>query len=147
MIKSYRDYLIGAEVVIETDCLPILRMMRCCMIPDVAMLRWVAYIKSLNSEVRHISGKDNAVADMLSRARFGDDTTDSDNEEVSEDYFASEHICRVNVFREFREEEYEGESLMIGKMLQEAEDSTNDKGKPRSEGRRGKSKSSSWKTD
>ena len=32
------------------------------------------------------------------------------NEEVSEDYFASEHICRVNVIREFREEEYEGET-------------------------------------
>ena len=72
-IKSDRDYLIGAEVVIETDCLPILGMMRCCTIPDVAMLRWM--------EVRHISGKDNAVADMLSRARFGDDITESDNEE------------------------------------------------------------------
>ena len=46
-----------------------------------------------NPEVRHFSGKDNAVADMLSRARFGDDITKSDNEEVSEDYFASEHIC------------------------------------------------------
>ena len=73
------------------------------------------------------SGKDNAVADMLSRARFGDDIAESDNEEVSEDYFASEHICRVSVMREFRETEYEGESLMIGKMLQEIEDSTNDK--------------------
>ena len=66
---------------------------------------------------------------MLSRARFGDDITESDNEEVSEDYFASEHICRVHVIREFREEEYEGETLMIGKMLQEVEDSTNDKGR------------------
>ena len=28
-IKSDRDYLIGAEVVIETDCLLILEMMRC----------------------------------------------------------------------------------------------------------------------
>ena len=104
-IKSDRDYLIGAEVVIETDCLPILRMMRCCTIPDVAMLRWIAYV-SLNPEVQHISGKDNAVADMLSRAWFGDDITELDNEEVSEDYFTSEHICRVNVIRELREEEY-----------------------------------------
>ena len=45
--KSNRDYLIGAEVVIETDCLLILGMMRCCTIPDVAMLRWIAYVKSL----------------------------------------------------------------------------------------------------
>ena len=88
---------------------------------------WIAYVKSLNPEVRHISGKDNAVADMLSRARFGDDITESDNEEVSEDYFASEHICRGKVIKEFREEEYEGESLMIGKMVQDIEDSTNNK--------------------
>ena len=36
-IKSDQDYLIGAEVVIETDYLSILGMMRCCMIPNVAM--------------------------------------------------------------------------------------------------------------
>ena len=35
--------------------------------------------------------------------RFGDNITESDNEEVFDDYFASEHICRVNVIREFRE--------------------------------------------
>ena len=63
------------------------------------MLRWIAYVKSLNSEVQHISGKDNTVLDMLSRARFGDDVAESDNEEVSEAYFTSEHTCRVNVIR------------------------------------------------
>ena len=69
-IKSDRDYLIGAKVLIETNCLAILGMMRCCTILDVAMLRWIAYVKSLNPDVRHISGKDNAVADMLSRAHM-----------------------------------------------------------------------------
>ena len=88
------------------------------------MLRWIAYVKSLNPEVR-----DNTVADMLSRARYGDDITESDNEEVSEGYFASEHICRVDVIREFREEEYEVESLMIDKMLQEIKESSDDKEK------------------
>ena len=82
------------------------------------MLRWIAYVKLLNPDVRHISGKDNAVVDMLSRARFGDDITESDNEEVSENYFTSEHICLVNIIQEFREEEYEGESLLTGKVLQ-----------------------------
>ena len=115
---------------IDMDCLPILEMMRCCTILDVAMLIWISYVKSLNPDVRHISGKDNAVAaDMLSRSQFGDDIAESDNEEGSEDYFASEHICRVNIIQEFREEEYEGESLMIGKVLQEIEESTNDKGR------------------
>jgi hypothetical protein len=47
---------------------------------------------------------------MLSRARFGDDITESDNEEVPEDYLGSEHICRVSVMRKFRETEYEGKA-------------------------------------
>ena len=65
-IKSDRDYLIGARVMIEMDCLPILEMMQCCTIPDVAMLTWwIAYVNSLNPEVRHISGKDNVVADKF----------------------------------------------------------------------------------
>jgi hypothetical protein len=41
---------------------------------DLAMLRWIAYIKSLNPEIRHISRKDNAMADMLSRARFDNES-------------------------------------------------------------------------
>ena len=67
-VKVDRDYLIGAEVIIETDCLPILGIIANCDIPDQAMLRWCIYIRSINPEVRHISGNRNAVADMLSRA-------------------------------------------------------------------------------
>ena len=79
-----------------------------------------------------------------SRARFGDDIGKSDNEEVSEDYFASEHICRVNVIKEFREDEYEGETLMIGRCYKRSRSQqTIKKGEPRSEARSGKSESSS----
>ena len=54
------------------------------------MLRWIAYIKSLNPGIRHISGKDNAMADMLSRARFEDeDGMVSENEEVGANFFKS----------------------------------------------------------
>ena len=66
---------------------------------------------------------------MLSRARFGDDITESDNEEVSKNYFTSRHICRVNVIQEFWEADYEEESMMIGKVLQEIEESPNNKEK------------------
>ena len=69
-MRADKDYLIGTEVIIETDCLPILGMVSGCATPDLTMLRWIAYIKSLNLEIRHISEKDNAMADMLSRARF-----------------------------------------------------------------------------
>ena len=70
VVKANKDYLIGTEVIIETDCLLILGMVSRCATLDLAMLRWIAYIKSLNPEIRHISKKDNAMADMLSRARF-----------------------------------------------------------------------------
>ena len=64
-IKADKEYLIGTEVIIETDCLSILGMVSGCATPDLAMLGWIAYIKSLNPEIRHISGKENAMADML----------------------------------------------------------------------------------
>ena len=73
------------------------------------MLRWVTYLKSLNPNIRHISARDNAVTDMLSKAWFGDDVIESDNEDASEDL---EHMCRINVIWEFREEEYKGKSLL-----------------------------------
>ena len=66
---------------------------------------------------------------MLSRARFGNYITKSDNEEVSENYFTLEHICRVNIIQEFREEEYERESLMIGKVIKDIEESSDNKEK------------------
>ena len=69
-VKEDKDYLIGSEVVIETDCLPILGMVLGCATPDLAMLRWIAYIKSMNPEICHISGKNNAMANMLSREIF-----------------------------------------------------------------------------
>ena len=37
-VKTDKDYLIGSEVIIETDCLPILRMISGCATPDLAML-------------------------------------------------------------------------------------------------------------
>jgi hypothetical protein len=69
-VKADKDHLIGTEVVIEKDYLPILGMVSGCATPDLAMLRWIAYIKSLNPEIRNISRKDNAMANMLSRARY-----------------------------------------------------------------------------
>jgi hypothetical protein len=38
-VKVDKDHLIGAEVVIEADCLPILGMVSGCATPDLAMLR------------------------------------------------------------------------------------------------------------
>ena len=82
------------------------------------MLRWIADVNSLNPQIWHIVGKDNVMADMLSRARFEDGFAKSEEQEVSEDYFAMEQVYKVCAVREFRKKEYEVETLWIGRMLQ-----------------------------
>ena len=72
-LKADRNYLIRANVVLETDCLPLLGMISNCNSSDIAMLRWIVYIKSLNLVLKHITSKMNPVADMLSRARYFDE--------------------------------------------------------------------------
>mgnify|MGYP000241053363 CR=1 FL=1 len=69
-IKNDKDYLIGVLVIVETDCLPMIGMIMNCSTPDVDMLRWIAYIKSLSLKFMHITNKENVVVDMLSRASY-----------------------------------------------------------------------------
>ena len=72
-MKPDPEYLIIVEVIIETGCLQVLGIMQCCTIPDVVMLRRIAYKKS--RYMAH-SGKENAIIDMLSRAQFGDEVAE-----------------------------------------------------------------------
>ncbi|KAL3689190.1 hypothetical protein R1sor_015499 [Riccia sorocarpa] len=118
-MRTDRDFLIGAQVVLETDCLPLLGMIANCTTPDIHMLRWIAYIRSLNPELRHIVGKVNVVADMLSRARY-----ENEEEMLQEaEKEATDVWCRVNRYdRElellpFREELYCGGLKDIGFYL------------------------------
>ena len=75
-------------MIIETDFLSILGMVSGCTTTDLAMLKWILYIKSLNPEIRHISRKDNTMADMLSRARFeNEDNMVSEDEDDALQFF------------------------------------------------------------
>ena len=51
---------------LETDCLPLLGMIANCSTLDIAMLRRIAYIKSINHVLMHVSGRKKNVADPLS---------------------------------------------------------------------------------
>ncbi|KAL3691330.1 hypothetical protein R1sor_004981 [Riccia sorocarpa] len=116
-MKAERNYLMGAAVVVETDCLPLLGMITNCSTPDMTMLNWVAYIKSLNPEFKHIAGKENAVADMLSRARYdGEEEMVEESEDIGEDFYSVTEVG-VNSVVGFREDLYEGEWLNIGRYL------------------------------
>src|SRR5450759_4537280 len=43
-LRQEKDYLIGAHMVLETDCLPLLGMITNCDTPDIAMLRWICLL-------------------------------------------------------------------------------------------------------
>ena len=123
-LKTDRDYLIGTDVVVETDCLPLIGMITGCTTPDIAMLRWIAYIKTINPELRHIKGKENPVADMLSRARFvNEDMMQNEDEDCATTSYQMVDQVPLEIHNEFmistmfKEEEYEGEWLEIGQFL------------------------------
>jgi hypothetical protein len=78
-----------------------------CDTPNIKMLGWIAFICMFNPELRHVAGKDNPLANMLSRARY-DET--------------KEEGCRVETHEvhqvlEFKEELYSGDLLVIGNYL------------------------------
>ena len=121
-MKAYKDYLIVAEVIIEMDHLPILRMVSRCSTLDLAMLRWIIYIKSLNLKIQHISGKDNTMANMRSRASFDEeDNMVSEDEEDEVDFFEvarlSANEWSTPTMHVFNENDYEREWLLIGRFL------------------------------
>ena len=62
------------EVVIEINFLSILKMTSGCATPNLNMLMWISYIKSMHLELHHIARKNNAMVDMLSRARYEENT-------------------------------------------------------------------------
>ena len=51
------------------------------------MLWWITCIKSLNLDVRHDVGNDNALVDMLSRAWYREEIDDSVDDEEEFDFF------------------------------------------------------------
>ena len=123
-IKGERNNLIGANVVLETNCLPLLGMIANCSILDIAMLRWIAYIKSLNPILVHIIGKKNFVADMLLRARYMHqeemETHEVDEDNEDDDYGYVLATKGANIDGEtlpFKADQYEGKLRNIGIYL------------------------------
>jgi len=113
-MKAEKEYLIGAHVIVETDCLPLLGMISNCTTMDVVMLGWIATIKSLNPELKHIKGKDNVIADMLSRSRYYDEEEIEIKDDPRE---VSLFQVRLNTTLPFREDLYEGRLKNIGHYL------------------------------
>ena len=64
---SLREYLIGKEFIIETDHFP-LQWLNQMKDHNMRLLRWSLMLQEYRFVIRHISGKSNVLADMLSRS-------------------------------------------------------------------------------
>ncbi|CAG82799.1 YALI0B06446p [Yarrowia lipolytica CLIB122] len=73
-LEKCRHYVTGVHFVIETDnqALVFLLQQSRVELPNAMFTRWFAYIKQFDYEVRFVKGRDNPVADWLSREKFSD---------------------------------------------------------------------------
>ncbi|KAL3688737.1 hypothetical protein R1sor_015046 [Riccia sorocarpa] len=119
-LRTDRDFLIDASVLMETDCLPLLGMIANCSTPDITMFRWIACIQSFNPELKHIAGKENVVADMLSRARY---EGEEEMLQAAEEEDRREALCQVSISEvlPFRDYLYSGKLRDIGLYLSSLE--------------------------
>jgi hypothetical protein len=83
-----------------------------CDTSDIAMFRWIVFIRMFHPKFKHIAGKDNPVADMLSRARYS--SRQDDLEEAICMATSSEGVYQQ---LEFHENLYSGELVQIRRYL------------------------------
>lgn len=106
--EELKKYLIGKRVVLKTDSLPLIRMIASYSILNIATLRWIAYIKSMNMEFKHI-------ADILSQTRYDDEEDMMDGEvDLGTNFYSmilgrQEGVCLDTYLVLFSEELYENE--------------------------------------
>jgi hypothetical protein len=81
-LKGAKGYIYGAQVIIETDCLPLIGYLNNKEVLDPILSRWMAYVHMFAPIFKHIAGKTNVVADGLSRE--GSSENPSLSEEVME---------------------------------------------------------------
>ena len=86
-VKQLAYYLVGKEFVVETDHNNLL-WMESSLVPKI--IRWRIYLQSFNFLLRHIRGKDNEIADWMSRLHHfyhhvshSTDTADATESEIS----------------------------------------------------------------
>jgi len=82
-LRRMRNMLYGAHFILETDAMVLVHQLNGAAsdVPGSLIMRWIAWIRLFDFEVRHVPGPKNIVADSLSRKPPGlSDSIDQDNE-------------------------------------------------------------------
>ena len=90
-LRHFRFQILGYELVVLTDHKPLLTLFMKNP-PDAIMARWFLLIQEFHPHVRHIPGKTNILADLLSRAGCPADAVKS---EIPEDEILVESLCAI----------------------------------------------------
>lgn len=69
-LTKFETYLRGARLVIRTDHKSLI-FLQSCKLLSARMIRWVHYISRFDYTIEHVKGRDNIVADVLSRHIVG----------------------------------------------------------------------------
>ena len=89
-LKRERHYLYGQDFILEVDAAPLIGMINNPDLPDMAMMRWIAFVQTYAPTVRTIPGKANAVPDGLSRQGNHSEGKVAQSDEDLEEYIDSQ---------------------------------------------------------
>lgn len=80
-VKHFRPYLFGQRFIIETDHQPLVWLYK-LKEPNSRLIRWKLKLEEFDFEIQYKKGKENVVADALSRVEINnnEDRNDADNE-------------------------------------------------------------------
>lgn len=67
ILRTLKLKIFGCEIVVETDCLPVIAMINNPDVIDPVLLRWTAYIRLFNPIFKHVKGSKQNISDGLSR--------------------------------------------------------------------------------
>lgn len=82
-LRKFETYLRGSTVIIKTDH-KALTFIKSWKLYNARVTRWVNYLENFQYEVQHIKGRDNIVADVLSRYPPGEDLSQEDKIKLPE---------------------------------------------------------------